>query len=168
LASGSDERQQLKSVAALLAANPKLKPTSAIRSLGVRDPATIRRLNSRFRIQQSSLMADARRVALTQHSRVSRASAGASESVHRAHHDDVLPCRRTAVTDAGTQSSPAAALIGGWCDLGFSALAAAGEVQSSFMQFWLAMPAVGAATRGQLVLGSVAIAMHKRCRTRPF
>ncbi len=59
--SGLDDSQQLESVAALLAANPKLKPTTAIRSLGVEDPSTIRRLREKFRVEQARLMADARR-----------------------------------------------------------------------------------------------------------
>ncbi len=59
--SGVDDSRQLASLAALLAANPALKPTTAIRSLGVEDPSVIRRLRDKFRMDQAKLMADARR-----------------------------------------------------------------------------------------------------------
>ena len=59
--SGVDDSRQLESFAALLAANPGLKPTTAIRSLGVEDPSAIRRLRDKFRMHQARLMADARR-----------------------------------------------------------------------------------------------------------
>ena len=58
---GVDDSRQLESLAALLAANPALKPTTAIRSLGVEDPSVIRRLRDKFRMDQARLMADARR-----------------------------------------------------------------------------------------------------------
>ena len=58
---GVDDRRQLESLAALLAANPALKPTTAIRALGVEDPSVIRRLRDKFRMDQARLMADAHR-----------------------------------------------------------------------------------------------------------
>ena len=58
---GVDDSRQLESLAALLTANPALKPTTAIRSLGVEDPSVIRRLRDKFRMDQARLMADARR-----------------------------------------------------------------------------------------------------------
>src|SRR5665647_297408 len=57
---GVDDSRQLE-CAALLTANPALKPTAAIRSLGVEDPSVIRRLRDKFRMDQARLMADARR-----------------------------------------------------------------------------------------------------------
>ena len=59
--SGVDDSRQLESIAALLAANPGLKPTTAIRSLGVEDPSVIRRLRDKFHSDQAKLLADARR-----------------------------------------------------------------------------------------------------------
>jgi hypothetical protein len=58
---GLDDRQRLASIAAALVANPKLKPTTAIRALGVDDPSTIRRLRDKFNLEQGKLMAEARR-----------------------------------------------------------------------------------------------------------
>jgi hypothetical protein len=58
---GLDDRQRLASIAAALVANPKLKTTTAIRSLGFDDPSTIRRLRDKFNLDQERLMAEARR-----------------------------------------------------------------------------------------------------------
>jgi hypothetical protein len=62
---GLDDRQRLASIAAALLANPKLKPTTAIRSLGVDDPSAIRRLRDKFYLEQGKLMAEARRASRT-------------------------------------------------------------------------------------------------------
>lgn len=47
--SGLDDRASLRAVADLLDADPTLKPTTAIKRLGVTDPSTIRRLRDKFR-----------------------------------------------------------------------------------------------------------------------
>lgn len=46
---GIDDRQTLTAIAHLMAGNPALKPTTAIRSLGVSDPSVIRRLRDKFK-----------------------------------------------------------------------------------------------------------------------
>lgn len=55
---GIDDRGQLERIAALLAGDPELKPTTAIKSLGVSDPSTIRRLRDKFHDARLDLMAD--------------------------------------------------------------------------------------------------------------
>lgn len=55
---GLDDRARLEAIAALIAANPQLKPTTAIRSLGVTDPSTIRRLRDKFHAARDTLMKD--------------------------------------------------------------------------------------------------------------
>ena len=54
--SGIDDRQRLDAVARLIASNPALKPTTAIRSLGVSDPSVIRRLRDKFNVVRGELM----------------------------------------------------------------------------------------------------------------
>ncbi|MCP4781081.1 MAG: hypothetical protein GY877_10160 [Hyphomicrobium sp.] len=61
--SGIDDSQQLARVAALLAANPILKPTTAIRSLGIEDPSLIRRLRDKYRAKQAVSETNARQKA---------------------------------------------------------------------------------------------------------
>lgn len=63
--SGIDDRSRLESVAALIAANPDLKPTTAIKSIGVNDPSVIRRLRDKFNLLRTELMADLARPAIS-------------------------------------------------------------------------------------------------------
>ena len=42
--SGIDDRSRLRQLASLLRDKPDLKPTTAIRALGIKDPSAIRRL----------------------------------------------------------------------------------------------------------------------------
>lgn len=56
--SGIDDRQRLDAIARLIASNPALKPTTAIRSLGVSDPSVIRRLRDKFNAVRTELMHD--------------------------------------------------------------------------------------------------------------
>ena len=52
---GLDDRAVLKSVIELIATHPEMKPTTAIRSVGVSDPSAIRRLRDKFHLTQRSL-----------------------------------------------------------------------------------------------------------------
>lgn len=56
--SGIDDRQRLDAIARLIAANPDLKPTTAIRNLGVADPSVIRRLRDKFNLVRQDLMSE--------------------------------------------------------------------------------------------------------------
>lgn len=46
--SGIDDSDRLAAIARLIASNPQLKPTTAIKSLGVSDPSMIRRLRDKY------------------------------------------------------------------------------------------------------------------------
>ncbi len=58
--SGIDDRARLASIAALLVAEPGLKPTTAIKRIGVSDPSVIRRLRDKFHAARAELMAELR------------------------------------------------------------------------------------------------------------
>ncbi len=47
---GLNDRAVLQSVIDLVAANPEMKPTTAIKSIGVTDPSAIRRLRDKFHV----------------------------------------------------------------------------------------------------------------------
>ncbi len=49
--SGLDDSSQLRRVADLLEADPHLKPTTAIKAIGVSDPSTIRRLREKLKVE---------------------------------------------------------------------------------------------------------------------
>jgi hypothetical protein len=148
-----DDRPQLQSIAALLAADPKLKPTTAIRALGVADPSAVRRLRDKFRIEQASLMAEARR----------------SSNENTPAADCALPVEaappRTRLHAAPVHTG--GAVFTSWFDLGFAALSAAVEVQSAATQYWLAQPQVVMAARGQMTVNAVLVAVYTRSKSGP-
>lgn len=166
---GLDDRRQLESIAALLAANPKLKPTTAIRALGVEDPSVIRRLRDKFRLEQAKLMADARRVP--------RSSSAATVPAHvtcrseRTPASDVGPASARPVPTAlsapePSNSMPAGVLAAHWLELGFTVLSAAAESQAKLTQYWLGLPQVSMALRGQLTVNAIAVAVCTRNGSR--
>ncbi|MFA5899202.1 MAG: hypothetical protein WC829_08820 [Hyphomicrobium sp.] len=168
---GLDDSRQLESIAALLAANPGLKPTTAIRSLGVEDPSAIRRLRDKFRIDQARLMANAR------HSFRSNGRALANLSPSRPAQRRQLASVRTFSPPAAI-TTPAAAsgtiisvetahvapqqqvpLLATWSDFGLRAMTIAIEQQAVLAQHWLQLPAVEMALRGQLAVGAFLVAV---------
>ncbi len=54
---GKNDTDRLLKIAALMAADPALKPTTAIKQIGETDPSTIRRLRDKFNEQQALLIA---------------------------------------------------------------------------------------------------------------
>ena len=56
--SGIDDRSRLRQLASLLRDKPDLKPTTAIRALGIKDPSAIRRLRDKFHLCRSELMSE--------------------------------------------------------------------------------------------------------------
>ena len=57
---GINDRETLVRVAEIIAANPSLKPTTAIKQAGVTNPSTIRRLRDKFSEQGDQLLAEVR------------------------------------------------------------------------------------------------------------
>lgn len=166
--SGLDDRQRLATIAALLAANPKLKPTTAIRSLGVDDPSVIRRLRDKFRLEQAKLMADARRATHVNGARPPHAGSGASASAPAVHRASATPLPPSPASRNALRSDAPGALFEAWCDLAVSAVSAAVEHQSVLAHCWLRLPPVATALRGQLVLGAIGVAICTRSkRTGP-
>ncbi len=160
--SGIDDRRELESIAALLAANPDLKPTTAIRSLGVEDPSTVRRLRDKFRHEQAALMAAARvpeRPARRPGNENTPARESPEAPAPSLHVDSRADSARGSTTLA-------AEMFAAWCDVGFAALTCTVTAQLAVTQLWLGVPPVAAATRAQLAAGAMAIAVMKRQRGR--
>lgn len=161
---GVDDSRQLASVAALLAANPTLRPTTAIRALGIEDPSVIRRLRDKFRMDQARLMADARRSfrsngrALARPGPLQPASRRPLASV-RTH----VPAPQNAGTPEPTIAATAPALpqptlLAVCYDLGLWAVGTAMEQQMVLAKHWLRLPAIQIAMRGQLAIGAFIVA----------
>jgi hypothetical protein len=160
---GVDDSRQLESLAALLAANPALKPTTAIRSLGVENPSVIRRLRDKFRMDQARLMADARRSFRTtprSHARpgpLQPNSRRALASVRTqfpaspvAKPDETIP--------AAAPALPELPLLAVCYDFGLWAVGTAIEQQMVLAKHWLQLPAFEIAMRGQLAIGAFVVA----------
>src|SRR5918992_1384523 len=67
--SGKDDWSRLQQVAALIAANPALKPTTAIKRIGVTDPSVVRRLRDKFHLAEDELLTTVRRARASKPSR---------------------------------------------------------------------------------------------------
>lgn len=158
--SGIDDSQQLARIAALLAADPKLKPTTAIRSLGIEDPSLIRRLRDKYRAKRTVLETSARQKATT-NPKPKAASNGVENSMTPA--TAVTSSRLTPGTD---WSSAPADIFVAWCGFGFSAVSAAIENQHTVSQHLMRQPCVSLAIRSQLLLNEFALTVYKRSRRR--
>lgn len=55
---GLNDAAQLRAIAGLMATNPDLKPTTAIKTLGITDPSVIRRLRDKFSAVEGQLIAE--------------------------------------------------------------------------------------------------------------
>ena len=171
--SGLDDRAQLAAIAALLAANPKLKPTTAIRSLGIEDPSDIRRLRDKFRIEQSALLADAHRSpaprsTAPQPLRVCTAlNENAPAAVVHPVTASPLAHDRVAV-EPRKAAAPAIASPFAWYEMGFAALNAAIENQALLAQCFMHLPAVAMTMRAQLAMNAVAVAACQRGGRQAF
>ncbi len=55
---GLNDAAQLRAIAGLMATNPDLKPTTAIKTLGISDPSVIRRLRDKFSVVEGQLIAE--------------------------------------------------------------------------------------------------------------
>lgn len=56
--SGLDDRSQLRLIAELIARDPTLKPTTAIKAIGVTDPSAIRRLREKLKAEPVQIRTD--------------------------------------------------------------------------------------------------------------
>ncbi len=161
---GVDDSRQLASVAALLAANPTLRPTTAIRALGIEDPSVIRRLRDKFRMDQARLMADARRSFRTSGRTLAlpgplQPAARRPLASVRNHVPAPLHAGTPETTIAATAPAlPQPTLLAVCYDLGLWAVGTAMEQQMVLAKHWLRLPAIEIALRGQLAIGTFVVA----------
>lgn len=163
--SGLDDSRQLESIAALLAANPGLKPTAAIRSLGVEDPSAIRRLRDKFRVDQARLLANARHTSRANGRTFARPGPLLLSQPRPAGVRNGIPATAVAGPDTTVaiqtapelpqQQTPPLAI---WFDLGLWALTKATEQQAALARHWLCLPVVENALRCQLAVGAFLVA----------
>lgn len=118
--SGLDDRSTLIALNRLLAADPKLKPTTAIRSMGISDPASVRRLREKLRSARGAEKEKPAPNAATA-AKAERAASTTNKLIG------------ASVGEKRTPSSPRAAFdkswLVQWYDLGISAIASTVAVQ---------------------------------------
>lgn len=157
--SGLDDSRQLATVAALLAANPKLNPTAAIRSLGIEDPSVIRRLRDKFRMDETKLMRDARRAPsapISMRPRAVPALASVHHGIGAARPAVAAPAQ--GIPEMRSQAPQPTSFVT-WFDLGLRAVATVVDQQAALAQHWYRVPAVNMALRNQLAINAYVIAM---------
>lgn len=167
--SGLDDRVHLRRIVELLDADPNLKPTTAIKAIGVTDPSTIRRLRDKLRMsgQGTAVRSQAHGAGVTHGSR--------SEAYEP--REATTPARRSPAAETSTGglatrpvglAEDAATWFAAWCALGLSALSTTVEAQMAMMEDLLQTPPVASALRHQVLFNEVAKAFYpKRPDFRP-
>lgn len=56
---GIDDTRRLREIAAMIADDPDLKPTTAIKNIGITDPSSIRRIRDKFNGEKEALLGEA-------------------------------------------------------------------------------------------------------------
>lgn len=176
--SGLDDRSQLARIADMLARDPSLKPTTAIKAIGVSDPSTIRRLREKLKVSapqptaaepvfcaQSALPAGG-----------SAAAAGCPSAPAREMRTPMSAAPAGAENTEDTSWAPGSAgpaekdaWFTQWCALGLSAVSSTLEAQMALINDLLHTPQVESALRQQILLNEVAKALcPKRSDMRTF
>jgi hypothetical protein len=167
--SGLDDRGQLRRIVELLDADPNLKPTTAIKAIGVSDPSTIRRLRDKLKSSDSqgtpSCAIDRGGGAMPSAVLVEAQSSSARFSSDRASSDRAAQSsvRRADLSAAGLvevasgeASEAKLSWFAQWCALGLSAMSTTVEAQMAIIDDLLRVPQVESALRHQLKCNEVA------------
>lgn len=154
--SGIDDSQQLARIAALLAADPKLRPTTAIRSLGIEEPSVIRRLRDKYRAHQTALQEAARNQSPPKGKPTVTAKRGEEPKQPSRSHAPPSIKWDTTTTD----------IFVAWCGFAFGAVSAAIENQYVIAQHFLHQPSISIAVKNQLLINRFTLAVYQRTRRR--
>lgn len=177
--SGIDDQKFLSDIAAMIAAKPDLKPTTAIKALGVTDPSAIRRLRDKFHQFTSELIGSIGSEDTTLvNSEMPGPAAVASASTHRclaaeiSRSGDALsaPPPSPAAALAPVETVPAARTTAGsfpspidifamWCGMGLDVISTAMATQAAMTRSLTRLPHVDMALRHQLAFNEMAMAL---------
>lgn len=159
--SGIDDRARLRELATLIAANPELRPTTAIKSVGITDPSAIRRLRDKYNAarptpthsEPSPAMASRRHVA-----------AAAITPARRSRPARPKTSSRMALASATTSAPPAGredalAPFVGLLSLSLRAAATALEHQVTLSTQVTRIPEIAALLRRQVEISAAMMAL---------
>lgn len=181
--SGLDDQKHLQKIADMIAAKPDLKPTTAIKALGITDPSIIRRLRDKFSEFSSAIAQPADTPAATITPRpaalseprvmaakiakpsvaLKSAPAGAVQTASAATEPPVKAPPLVAVPVVTTSVTPfqtPADMFIAWYGLGLSAIQSAMSTQAALASSMVRFPHVELALRQQLVASEIAMALH--------
>jgi hypothetical protein len=164
---GIDDHSRLQQIAALMAADPSLKATTAIKSLGITDPSVIRRLRDKFHAFQAGTGAEIAAHAASQAAArtrpkvvAARNRGSAVKSTPVAGAPPPEPAKAPEHKAAPDPDQPTA-WLDAWCGMGLRAMASAVEAQVALTQELLRAPAFTMAVRQQIALSDIAIGLCK-------
>lgn len=151
---GLDDRARLKEISDLLATDPQLKPTTAIKTLGITDPSAIRRLRDKWREMQAAL--DNSKSAVPAKRTRSMALNAKPEPAHQEDPVSAPPAAPSKLAEASapTPADPSPAPSTGsettnqqdwlmnWCVLGLNGTNAAMQMQRAYFEYVIKNPAM--------------------------
>lgn len=184
--SGIDDQKFLKEIAAMIAAKPDLKPTTAIKALGITDPSAIRRLRDKFHpFAAGCAMAertDAPSATVTARKSGSRAVAASSADTRADRRQETLtsaPAVSSGIVSrdepvpvpvlGAEPDSPSTAISGSiptavdllamWYGMGISAMTTALATQAALTRNLARLPQIDIALRQQIAWNEMAMSL---------
>lgn len=163
--SGLDDSGHLAAIAALISKDPDLKPTTAIKSLGISDPSTIRRLRDKYRafktgaeIHNPKLSHQPTRGANT----VAKSPTPiATPTARPMNHNARQPRSPKPMEHASESLGEPASWLSAFCGLGLQAASTTVQIQSAALQHFMMFPPVAFAWRQQVTLNDLALSIYK-------
>lgn len=146
----------------MIARDPTLKPTTAIKSTGVTDPSAIRRLRDKYHSSCRELAKDLKAPATPQprSAALKMPEARRSSPVETPARQEAGATKADPEPAASPQHNPAtpADFLVLWCGLGVQSVTSALELHKTFLDAFMRMPPMATALRGQLALNEMAAA----------
>jgi hypothetical protein len=172
--SGLDDTDHLRRVARMLEADPELKPTTAIKAIGISDPSTIRRLRDKLRgpgaAEDEAINTSVKfeRGAGSESRPLGGAITAARRFVRtRSTSREASPDVQVAAEAEGTMLAPreaprdpAISWFAAWCGLGLHALSTTVEAQMAVFESFLSVPQIASAIRQQALLNEQVMAFY--------
>lgn len=178
--SGIDDQKYLSDIAAMIAAKPDLKPTTAIKALGITDPSAIRRLRDKFHQFSATLGTGLGSAAGAGPHMIEEQPAKAVGASPRSIAADVsrndetlraLPEPSPVTAPVQAEAAPVVAaprtaapaspidLFAMWCGLGLDVISTAMATQAAMSRSLTRLPHIDLALRQQLAFNELAMSL---------
>lgn len=164
--SGLDDTEKLRKVARMLEADPDLKPTTAIKAIGISDPSTIRRLRDKLRDSEAH-KDEATRSAASGAKRLGGAITAAQRLVSTLsprrdisrQTSEGMACENVpAAAREAARENAAVTWFAAWCGFGLHALSTTVEAQLAVFESLLGVPEIASAMKHQVLLSEQVMA----------